>query len=81
MHASLVKIGNSHGVRLPKAVIQQAGLHEDLDLKVVNGAVVIRAAKQTRAGWAEAARICHGHDEDHLGDWDATINDFSGGWR
>ncbi len=81
MHAALVKIGNSHGVRLPKAIIEQACLQKDLDLTVVDGAVVIRSAKQTRAGWAEAARACHTEGDDQLGDWDATLTDFAGDWR
>ena len=50
MHASLVRIGNSRGVRLPKAVIEAAGLKEDLDLEVRDGAVVIRGQRIIAAG-------------------------------
>jgi antitoxin MazE len=81
MHASLMKIGNSQGIRLPKAVIEQAGLKKDLDLEVVDDAVIIRSAKQARAGWAEAAKICHAKGDDHLGDSDATVTDFAGDWK
>jgi antitoxin MazE len=78
MHASLVKIGNSQGVRLPKAVIEQAGLGKDLDLEIVDGAVIIRSQKQARAGWAEAARRCREQDDDQLVDWDVTAGEFPG---
>jgi antitoxin MazE len=78
MHAFLVKIGNSQGVRLPKAVIEQAGLERDLDLEVVDGAVIIRSQKQGRTGWAEAARRCREQDDDQLGDWDVTAGEFPG---
>jgi antitoxin MazE len=78
MHAFLVKIGNSQGVRLPKAVIEQAGLEKDLDLEVVDGAVIIRSQKQARTGWAEAARRCREQDDDQLGEWDAVAGDFPG---
>ena len=56
MRTKLVKIGNSRGVRIPKALITEAGLGEDIELTVRDGAVVIRAAGRPRAGWAEAAR-------------------------
>lgn len=51
----LIRIGNSRGVRLPKPVIEQAGLGEDVQLEVQGSTVVIRALRSTRAGWAEAA--------------------------
>ncbi len=78
MHTSLVKIGNSRGVRLPKSVIEAAGLKADLDLEVRDGAVIIRNAQTTRSGWAEAAAACHAAGEDALDDWDAATDD--GDW-
>jgi antitoxin MazE len=81
MHIALVKIGNSQGVRLPRAVIEQAGLERDLDLEVVDGAVIIRSAKHVRAGWAEAARDCHARGGDAQDDWDAVTGDFAGDWK
>jgi antitoxin MazE len=56
MKARLVRIGNSRGVRLPKAVIEQAALDDEVELKVENQRVIISASKPRRAGWAEAAR-------------------------
>ncbi len=41
MKTRLVRIGNSRGVRLPKAIIAQAGLTEEVELRVRDGAVVI----------------------------------------
>ena len=56
MKARLVRIGNSRGVRLPKAVIEQAGLGEEIELTVAQHRVVIGPAHKPRAGWAEAAQ-------------------------
>jgi antitoxin MazE len=56
MKARLVRIGNSRGVRLPKAVIEQAGLGDEIELTVSDRRVVIVPVHQQRAGWAEAAR-------------------------
>jgi antitoxin MazE len=57
MRTRLVKIGNSRGVRIPKALIVEAGLGDDVELTVRDGTVVIRAASRPRAGWAEAAKL------------------------
>lgn len=56
MKARLVRIGNSRGVRLPKAVIDQVGLDHDVELRVEDNRVVITASLPPRTGWAEAAR-------------------------
>jgi antitoxin MazE len=42
--ARLVRIGNSRGVRLPKPLIEQAGLSDEVELDVRDGAIVIRAS-------------------------------------
>ncbi len=56
MKTRIVRIGNSRGVRLPKPLIEQAGLGEEVELRVQAGAIVIQASAQPRAGWADAAR-------------------------
>jgi antitoxin MazE len=66
MKARLIRIGNSRGVRLPKPVIEQAGLKEEVDLQVREGAVVISSRKPRRAGWAEAARRMRQQADDRL---------------
>ena len=66
MKTRLVRIGNSRGVRLPKAIIAQAGLTEEVGLGVRDGAVVIARAISTRSGWADAASQMRHRDEDRL---------------
>lgn len=75
MHTNLIQIGNSRGVRLSKAVIEAAGLQDNLDLEVRDGAVVIRAVSSVRSGWAEAAMACRNAGDDTLEDWDVTAGD------
>jgi antitoxin MazE len=66
MKTRLVRIGNSRGVRLPKTIIAQAGLTEEVELGVRDGAVVIARATCARAGWAAAASQMRQRDEDRL---------------
>lgn len=68
MKTRLVRIGNSRGVRLPKAIIAQAGLTEEVELGVRDGAVVIARTSSARSGWADAARQMRKRDEDLLVD-------------
>lgn len=53
--ARLVRIGNSRGVRIPKPLIAEAGLADEVELDVRDGTIVIRRLDGPRAGWAEAA--------------------------
>jgi antitoxin MazE len=55
MKSRLVSMGNSRGVRLPKPLIEEAGIVDEVVLHVRDGAIVVTAAKAPRAGWAEAA--------------------------
>lgn len=66
MRARLIRIGNSRGVRLPKPVIEQAGLEDQIEVQVRGGAVVISSRKGPRAGWAEAARVMRDRGEGRL---------------
>ncbi|MBM4307521.1 MAG: AbrB/MazE/SpoVT family DNA-binding domain-containing protein [Deltaproteobacteria bacterium] len=66
MKTRLVRIGNSRGVRLPKTIIEQAGLTDEVELGVRDGAIVIARASSARAGWADAARQMRQRNEDRL---------------
>ena len=66
MKARLVRIGNSRGVRLPKPLIEEARLKEEVQLRVRDGAVIITSLSRPRSGWAEAARQAGNQDHDRL---------------
>jgi antitoxin MazE len=66
MKTRLVRIGNSRGVRLPKTIILQAGLTDEVELGVRDGAVVIARASSARSGWANAARQMRQRNDDRL---------------
>ena len=59
MRSKLVPIGNSKGVRLPKAILEAAGLKDTIRLRVADGELIITAAhpsRRPRAGWERAIR-------------------------
>ena len=55
MKTRLVRIGNSRGVRLAKPLIEEAGLTDEVDIRVRGGALVITPLSTLRDGWADAA--------------------------
>ena len=53
MLTTLRKLGNSQGVIIPKPLLAQVGMTGEAEMKVENGAIVLRPAKRTpRVGWA-----------------------------
>lgn len=55
MKTRLVRIGNSRGLRLPKPLLEQAGLEDEVEIRVEPGALIIAPAATPRTGWAAAA--------------------------
>ena len=66
MKTHLVRIGNSRGVRVPKPLIEKAGLTEEVELRVQEGAIIIARATSPRSGWADAVREARQREEDLL---------------
>ena len=66
MKSRIVQIDNSRGVRLPKPLLDEAQLVDEIELQAAPGHIVIRKAKRARAGWAVAARLMREPDEDRL---------------
>lgn len=60
----LVKIGNSHGVRIPKVVRDQVGLTDVIELEVQGAQLIVRPISAPRAAWAEQfQRMAEAHDD------------------
>jgi antitoxin MazE len=75
MRAHIVKIGNSQGVRIPKALLEESGLQGEVDMSVRDGALLITSAGQPRQGWSEAFRQMAQRGDDELLDGDLATSD------
>ena len=71
MKARIVRVGNSRGIRIPKPLIEQTGLSDEVTIEAEGSSLVIRAARRARAGWAEAFRAMAAAGDDRLLDADA----------
>ncbi len=54
MKVAIVPIGNSRGVRLPKALLDQYKFTDAAELTVEDGRIVLSPLGAPRAGWAQA---------------------------
>ena len=67
MLVSVVQIGNSRGVRLPKAILDQLEISDKLEMEVENGQIILKPVpRQIRSGWDTAFKRMKEAGEDSL---------------
>jgi antitoxin MazE len=66
MRTRIIRIGNSRGVRIPKLLLDQTGLGEEVELVVQRDQVMIRPVQRPRSGWEEQFRIMAERGDDRL---------------
>ena len=74
MITRIVKIGNSLGVRIPKPLLEQSQLAEEVEIQASIGEIVIRSAHKTREGWAESFKTMAQNKDDVLLDGEENIS-------
>lgn len=78
MQTALRKMGNSVGMIVPKAILQELGAAAGtaIDVSVENGGMFVKPVRHPRAGWAEDAErvAAHGLTEEEA-DWLAFGNE------
>ena len=62
----IVRIGNSRGIRIPKTLLDEADLPDDVELRAEPGRLVVQAIRQPRTGWAAAASRMRARGENQL---------------
>jgi antitoxin MazE len=62
----IIRIGNSQGFRVPKTLLEEAQLTEQIELSAQPGRLVVRAVRAPREGWAHCARLMRERTEDGL---------------
>lgn len=72
MRTRIIKIGNSQGVRIPKLLLEQAGLGQEVELVLQDRQLLIRALGKPRQGWEEAFSVMAKQGDDQLVDEDLT---------
>jgi antitoxin MazE len=65
MRANLIRIGNSRGIRIPKPLLEQAGLRDTVQIRAEKGRLVILPDRKPRQGWSESFAAMAARGDDH----------------
>jgi antitoxin MazE len=52
VRSKVVKIGNSRGIRIPRTLLEQAGLTDDVEMMVEGNRLIIHSTQHPRQGWS-----------------------------
>ncbi len=64
MRAHIIKIGNSQGLRIPKPILDQTGIMDDVEIEVEKDHIIIRPVKDVRDGWDAAFKAMGENNDD-----------------
>jgi len=66
MRASIVRIGNSQGIRIPKVVLEQTQLKGEVELEVKDHKIVISQVRKPREDWERQFKLMAERGDDKL---------------
>jgi antitoxin MazE len=72
----VVRIGNSRGIRIPKVILDQYHINDEVELETKEDCVIIKSSHTARDGWEKAFKKMHKNQDDVLLMDDGMINEF-----
>jgi antitoxin MazE len=64
--SKVVRIGNSKGIRIPKAILEQCDLHDEIELETRDNCLIVRSSHSSREGWDAAFQKMSKSKDDNL---------------
>ena len=81
MILDIVKIGNSQGIRIPKIILEECGISEQIDIEVKNHSILIKPVNP-RKNWEEAFKKMRKNEDDKmLIDDNVDLENEDGEWE
>ena len=82
MTATVVQIGNSRGIRLPKNILRELKIRDEVEMTVSNDSLIIKSVeRKPREGWNEAfSQMSQNKDDELLLDDNIDSDDFEWVW-
>ena len=74
VRAKVIKIGNSQGIRIPKPLLRQTGIMDDVELEVDKNQIIIRPVSNPRAAWDDAFHAMAENSDDVFLDGDEIVS-------
>ena len=66
MKLKIIDIGNSKGIRLPKGILQQLGIKDEVSLETSKNSLILKATQSSRFEWAKAFHEMAKNSDDKL---------------
>ena len=66
MEVSVIRIGNSKGIRLSKTILERYNIKDTVDLILEKSQIVLRPSSTPRKGWEKAFKEMNDNGEDRL---------------
>ena len=66
MEASIIKIGNSKGLRLSKTILEKYNIKDKVELILEKGQIVLRPVSKPRSGWEDEFKKIAENNDDQL---------------
>jgi antitoxin MazE len=66
MEIPVITIGNSKGIRLPKAILDQYDIKESIEIILEKGRIILKPTSTPRKGWEKAFKLMSENGDDQL---------------
>jgi len=66
MEVTVIKIGNSRGIRLSKTLLERYNIRDTVDLILEKGHIIIKPLSRPRKGWDKAFMEMNTNGDDKL---------------
>ncbi len=66
MEVSVIKIGNSKGIRFSKTILEKYNIKDKVDLILEKGKIIIQPINTPRKGWEDSFKLMSENGDDQL---------------
>lgn len=66
MKTKVIKIGNSKGIRIPRHILEQSGLKNEVEIEVKNKSIILKPTIKDRENWDIAFQEMSKNNDDIL---------------
>ena len=81
MDVSVIKVGNSRGIRLSKTILDRYNIKDTLEVIMEKGYMILKPKTEVRKGWDDAFRQMHENEDDKLVEIDVFEDEIFEEWK
>jgi len=81
MDVSVIKVGNSRGIRLSKTLLERYNIKDTVEVIMEKGYMILKPKPEVRKGWDEAFRQMHENGDDKLVEIDVFEDEIFEEWK